>query len=438
MTAGLLFNKTVSPWLSMSGFSLFPADPGGDAREIARGVDLKGLSWLPDGSGVVYSSPAGSTVLYPPLFNLRAVGRDGGGNRQLTFGDVSYVEPDVHVVRPRDREPDPDAIGHLEISCRWVAGRQHATRLQITRQTGQAQTPSVSPDESEVVYLSDSGGHGNLWIARTDGSSVRQITFKQDPATSVGVPVWSPTGDRIVFILTRAGMTGLSLINRDGSGLRPLVAAGYSAAWSADGQWVYYSRDSGDTVCTEKTAIEGGPAISIRCGTPTLQLRRLTARRCISGSYLIKTNGTVDYEFRRAQPENNPASDVLARVAGSRAPVSRRVLIPVLSPDGQWLTMPLSDGTTSNIWVLPTNGKAMRPLTDFGERSVVIGRRVSWSRDSKYVYAAVAEADAGHRPAQRPAQRARFNRTLINVQQCDAIATRGAHLASLAAIAGSR
>ncbi len=112
------------------------------------------------------------------------------------------------------------------------------------------------------------------------------------------------------------------------------------------------------------------------------------------GNYLINTNGTVDYEFRRAQPESNPASDLLARVAGSRAPVSRRFLIPVLSPDGQWLTMPLSDGTTSNIWVLPTNGKPMRPLTDFGERSVVIGRRVSWSRDSRYLYAAVAEADA--------------------------------------------
>ena len=30
------------------------------------------------------------------IFNLRAVERDGTGDRQLTFGDVSYVEPDVH------------------------------------------------------------------------------------------------------------------------------------------------------------------------------------------------------------------------------------------------------------------------------------------------------------------------------------------------------
>ena len=106
------------------------------------------------------------------------------------------------------------------------AAENTARRVRITHQTGQAQTPSVSPDESEVVYLSDSGGHGNLWIAKTDGSGVRQITFERDPAISVGVPVWSPTGNDIVFILTRPGAPSLSLINRDGSGLRQFVGNG--------------------------------------------------------------------------------------------------------------------------------------------------------------------------------------------------------------------
>ena len=221
-----------------------PTAPGGEAREIARGADLKGLSWLPGGSGVVYSSPAGSTVLYPPLFNLRAVERDGTGDRQLTFGDVSYVEPDVHMsgIVTGSRIRMQSDIWKFPVNGPPAENTRRGFR--ITHQTGQAQTPSVSPDESEVVYLSDSGGHGNLWIARTDGSGVRQITFERDPAISVGVPVWSPTGNQIVFILTRAGMTGLSLINRDGSGLRQFVAVGYSAAWSADGRWVYYSRDT--------------------------------------------------------------------------------------------------------------------------------------------------------------------------------------------------
>ena len=65
-----------------------------------------------------------------------------------------------------------------------------------------------------------------------------------------------------------------------------------------------------------------------------------------------------------------------------------------LSPDGNSLALPLTDGTTSNIWALPTSGGPMRPLTDFGERPIVIGRRVSWSPDGRYIYAAVAETDA--------------------------------------------
>ena len=56
-----------------------------------------------------------------------------------------------------------------------------------------------------MVYLSDSGGHGNVWVAKVDGSSTRQITFERDPAVVIGIPVWSPAGDRIVMIQSRRG-----------------------------------------------------------------------------------------------------------------------------------------------------------------------------------------------------------------------------------------
>ena len=55
---------------------------------IARAAAIRGVAWLPDSSGVVYGSSAGSTVPYPPTFNLRRVNRDGTDDRALTFGDV--------------------------------------------------------------------------------------------------------------------------------------------------------------------------------------------------------------------------------------------------------------------------------------------------------------------------------------------------------------
>jgi len=218
------------------------------------------------------------------------------------------------------------------------------------------------------------------------------ITFERDPAVSVGVPVWSPAGNEIVFILTRQGQTGLSLINRDGSGLRQLIPLGVGASWSADGKWVYYSRATTDGLCIEKVLVESGSAIPVRCGlsapAPAPDEAALYLVRV-----LIKSNGIVDHEIGSVRNANG-AFTVLARVTGSRAPVNRSSLVPVLSPDGKWLTMPLLDGDTTNIWVQPTSGDAMRPLTDFSGRSVMIARRVSWSPDSKYLYAAVADTDA--------------------------------------------
>jgi len=55
---------------------------GGETREVAHGRDMRGFAWFPDGSGLVYSSALGSSVLYPPIFNLRQVGRNGTGDRQ--------------------------------------------------------------------------------------------------------------------------------------------------------------------------------------------------------------------------------------------------------------------------------------------------------------------------------------------------------------------
>src|SRR5438094_8251632 len=69
---------------------------GGDPQRITRDYKiLRGYSWLSDGSGIVYSSSRGTTVLYLPTMNLWSVKLDGSGVRQLTFGEASYIDPDV-------------------------------------------------------------------------------------------------------------------------------------------------------------------------------------------------------------------------------------------------------------------------------------------------------------------------------------------------------
>ena len=365
---------------------------GGAPREVARGEEVRGLSWVGDGARLVYSSSAGSTVLYPPVFNLRVVGLDGRGDRQLTFGDTSYVEPDL------------DASGKLIASCirsrvdiwRFPVGARPAenTRngFRITAQTAQVQTPSLSPDGREMVYLSDSGGHGNLWVAATDGSAARQITFERDPLVAVGVPVWSPAGNYIVFILTRNGKTSQWLVRPDGSGLRQLIPAGIWTYWSSDGRWVYYVVVRNGAYRIEKISVDGGAPVVVR--TDNAVAPAATDGSLLFYATLLKReNRAWDFEFRRARPENG-AFEALTRIAGARVPHEALNFHLILSPDGKWLAVPLTDGTTSNLWLLPAAGGEMRQVTDFGTRAVEIVRRVSWSPDSKQIYAAVAECDA--------------------------------------------
>ena len=372
-------------WLSVVSAS------GGQPSDVVRADYLRGLAWAPDGSSLIYSSSLGSTVLYPPVFNLRHISRDGQHDRPLTFGDMSYIEPDVHangkVIASRVRSQSD--VWRFPVTGSAADNARAATR--ITRQTAQAQTPSVSPDEKELVYLSDSGGHGNLWIAKTDGSGVRQITFEHDTGVSVGVPVWSPVGDQIIFILTRAGNTTLSLIGTDGSGLRAIVP-GWYAYWSPLGQVLYYTHEQDHRFCIEKVSVAAGRPESVRCD----DAQAPAVARDGTLYYMRMLEQGIrgwDWQIYRARPEGGP-SQPLAKVAATRVSGDPGNLHPILSPDDKWLALALIDGVTSNLWALPVDGGPMRQLTDMGDRPTVIARRFSWSPDGRSIYAAVADIDA--------------------------------------------
>jgi Tol biopolymer transport system component len=366
---------------------------GGIANEIARGDDLNGLAWLPDGSGIIYASSRGSTVLYPPTFNLRIVGRDGTGDRQLTYGDTTYLDPDVHRSGALLASRISSVSNIWRFAVDGAPAENTANAVRITRQTSAVQTPSLSPDGREIVYLSDNGGHGNLWVAPVDGGGTRQITFERDPDVSIGVPVWSPVGDQIAFVMTRAGTAGQALVNRDGTGFRRFVERGVWAFWAPDGNWLYYALLRDGRYCIEKAPLEGGPPVSVRCDNAVAPAVSPDGRALFYTTPLRRGTAGWDWEIRKAEPESGP-SRVLGRVTGARIPVDPFNVHLMPSPDGRWLALPLLDGMTSNLWLLSSADGSMRRLTDFGDRVVVMARRVSWSPDGRQIYAAVAELDA--------------------------------------------
>jgi serine/threonine protein kinase/Tol biopolymer transport system component len=376
-----------------NGLEIVPA-AGGEPREVVRSEWLRGVSWLPGGSGFVYSSSRGSTLLYPPIFNLRAVGEHGRDDRQLTYGDQSVVEPDAHqagrLLAARTRTTSD--IWRFAVGGSAAENTRGAVR--VTRQTGQAQTPSVSPNGTEVVYLSDNSGHSNLWIATIDATSVRQLTFERDPSITVGMPRWSPAGDWIAFVVSRDWTSSIRLIRPDGSGLHELVARGWGPCWTPDGRdLVYTTGQDAPAARLERLSLGGGAPAIVRtdASTPAVAPDGLTLYY-VHGLMPELLGLRGDLQVCRSPLGEGPSHEI-GRIAASRIPVSVRLLGLSLSPDGRWLATPLVDGATCNVWALPTSGGPMKQLTDFGDRCNVIARSVSWSADSQFLFAAVAETE---------------------------------------------
>ena len=375
-------------------FDIFVTSPAtGETRQLTHDRNIiSGLAWQPDSSGIIYGSSRGSTIPYLPSLSLWNVRLDDPVPHQITAADAWYEQPDVHasglisVARWRI---------HFDISSFPFGvdpGDNVRRATALTHQTGHVLTPTAAPDGAQFAFLSDSGGHGNLWLQSTQTGDVRQITFEDDPSVTIGVPVWSPDGRSIAFVSSK-GHTGFDfgvwLVKPDGTDARNIAKQGLGQAWASNGQWLYYAETSAGILY--KVSPLGGPAITVR-SEPT---RNVIGVHETTLYYVVEhplLDGRPELEIRTATPEDG-ASRALARIPAARVP-SWQIVNPSLSPDGEWLAMPLTDGYTTNIWALSTRTSTWRQVTEFGDRATFIARRVSWSPDGKSILAAVGEGDA--------------------------------------------
>ena len=69
---------------------------GGEPKRLTDGArDVNGFAWLPDSSGILYSSSRDETMLYLPTARLWYVALADGTPRPVTSGEASYTHPDI-------------------------------------------------------------------------------------------------------------------------------------------------------------------------------------------------------------------------------------------------------------------------------------------------------------------------------------------------------
>jgi len=102
-------------------------------------------------------------------------------------------------------------------------------------------SPSVSPDNQYIAFVSDRGGSPQIYVMRREGSDMRRITFEGSYNTS---PAWSPKGDKIVFT-GRQYKNQIFVVNSDGTGLTQLTTQGNNEdpSFSPDGRYITFSSD---------------------------------------------------------------------------------------------------------------------------------------------------------------------------------------------------
>ncbi len=246
---------------------LVPSFPG----DIAR------VQWLHDGSGLVVS---GTPTFGSSLNQLWMVAYPHGELSRITndlnaYGQLSLglTEDDSALV----------TIQQMSRSNLWLAPTPTGEPKAISRGVDDG-AGAVAFGDNKIAFTSSASGAYAIWVTDTSGAAPVQVTPPDHVPEGVSV---SRDGRYVAYcaIPKSNAQPNVWIVNSDGTNLRQLTRtnADEMAAFSADGQYVYYNHWAEGKVHIFKMPVAGGDAVQLtdyQAETPEVSNRgdRMTAR----------------------------------------------------------------------------------------------------------------------------------------------------------------
>ncbi len=422
-----------------------PAHGGGSPKQLASDSnEVKNTVWHPDGKRLFYSG------MVDGIFQIFAVGIDGGKPQQITFGEKdglvldvssdgakilygsSKEESDVWRVNVENKEESPFAsdinaelwtdispdgkTAAFQSIKNLSQGNKMFNGAILTKPTdsdappfqlvAEGFLPVWSPVGGQLAFIRQSGETFNIWTIKAAGGEEKQLTngegmlsveFSVLPynRTQTSDFSWSPDGKKIAYILSRSGQRNVWLVDADGANNTQLTNNTDSnlfvncPLWSSDGKQIAYS-------ATTKTSADGKKYHTVFViNTETKNAKAIvqteTFQRLLGWS-------PSDKEFILAsiKKKNPTGSPTQVNITGVNTQTGEQRQIAelesaylyniYLSRDKKMLAYTSNKDGKDNVWMIRSDGSGEARKVTANNDARLYFSTLSWSPDNRFIY----------------------------------------------------